>query len=47
MMATSAREVIGAEVDEERITCRKGWSSEGISKVLMSVKAQLKLNLRI
>ena len=37
MIATRAREVIGAEVEEERMTWRKGWSKDGISKVLMSI----------
>ena len=36
VMAMRASEVIGAEVDEERMTCRKGWSIDGVSKVLMS-----------
>lgn len=37
-MAMRARDVIGAEVDEERITWRKGWSIDGVSKVLMSAQ---------
>jgi hypothetical protein len=37
VMAMRASDVIGAEVDEERMTCRKGWSIEGVSKVRMSV----------
>jgi hypothetical protein len=36
VIAMRASEVMGAEVDEERMTCRKGWSIEGVSKVLMS-----------
>ena len=36
VMAMSASDVMGAEVDEERMTCRKGWSIEGVSKALMS-----------
>jgi hypothetical protein len=39
VMAMSAREVMGADVDEERMTWRKGWSIEGVSKVLMSAVA--------
>lgn len=30
--------MIGADVDEERITCRNGCSSEGVSKVRMSLQ---------
>lgn len=37
VIATRASEVIGAEVDEERMTCKKGCSSDGISKLLISV----------
>jgi hypothetical protein len=37
VMAMRASEVMGAEVEEERMTCRKGWSIAGVSKVLMSV----------
>jgi hypothetical protein len=36
VIAMSASEVMGADVEEERMTCRKGWSIEGVSKVLMS-----------
>ena len=36
-MAMRARDVIGAEVDDERMTWRKGCSIDGVSKVLMSV----------
>lgn len=36
VMAMSASEVMGADVDEERMTWRNGWSIEGVSKVLMS-----------
>ena len=36
MIETIAREVIGADVDDERITCRKGCSKEGMSKLLIS-----------
>lgn len=36
VMAMRASDVMGAEVDEERMTCRKGWSIEGVSKVRMS-----------
>lgn len=35
-MAMRASEVMGADVDEDRMTCKKGWSIEGVSKVLMS-----------
>ena len=37
VMATNAKEVMGAEVDEDRMTCRKGCNSEGVSKLPMSV----------
>jgi hypothetical protein len=37
VMAIRASEVIGADVEDDRITCRKGWSIEGVSNVLMSV----------
>jgi hypothetical protein len=40
VMAMRASEVMGAEVEEERMTCRKGWSIEGVSKVRMSVQYQ-------
>jgi hypothetical protein len=36
-MAMRASDVMGAEVDDERMTCRKGCSIEGVSKVLISV----------
>lgn len=36
VIAMRASEVIGAEVEEERMTCRKGWSIEGVSNVLIS-----------
>lgn len=36
VIAMRASEVIGAEVEEERMTCKKGWSMEGVSKVRMS-----------
>ena len=36
VIAMRASEVMGAEVEEERMTCRKGWSMEGVSKVRMS-----------
>lgn len=35
-MAMSASEVMGADVDEERMTWRKGCSIEGVSKALIS-----------
>lgn len=31
MMETSARDVIGAEVAEARMTWRKGFNNEGVS----------------
>ena len=37
VIATSAREVMGAEVEDDRITCRKGCRRDGISKLLISV----------
>jgi hypothetical protein len=36
VMAMRASDVIGADVDDDRMTCRKGWSIEGVSKVRMS-----------
>lgn len=38
VIAMSASEVMGADVEEERMTWRNGWSIEGVSKVLMSTK---------
>jgi len=35
-MAIKARDVMDPDVDDERMTCRKGWSNAGVSKVLMS-----------
>jgi hypothetical protein len=37
-MAMRASEVMGADVDEERMTWRNGWSIEGVSKVRMSAQ---------
>jgi hypothetical protein len=37
VIAIKASEVMGAVVDEERMTCRKGWRIEGVSTVRMSV----------
>lgn len=37
VIATKAREVMEAEVEEERMTCRKGCRSEGVSKPPMFV----------
>ena len=37
MIAKRAREVIGAVVEDDRITCMKGWRMEGVSKARMSV----------
>lgn len=39
VMAIRASEVMGADVDEDRMTWRKGWSIEGVSNVLMSAIA--------
>ena len=36
VMATIASEVIGADVEDDRMTCRNGCSREGISKLLIS-----------
>lgn len=36
MIETRAREVIGAEVDDDRMTWRKGCNKDGISKNRMS-----------
>lgn len=36
VMATIASDVIGADVEDERMTCRNGCSKEGISKSLIS-----------
>jgi hypothetical protein len=36
-MAMRARDVIGAEVDDERMTWRNGCSIDGVSKILTSV----------
>jgi hypothetical protein len=36
VIAMRASEVMGAEVEEERMTCRKGCSIDGVSKVRMS-----------
>lgn len=43
MIATRASEVMGAEVEEERMTWRKGWSRDGISKFLISAGFSLTL----
>lgn len=39
VIAMSASDVIGAEVDEERMTWRNGCSIEGVSNFLMSIQA--------
>lgn len=39
-MARMAREVIDADVDDDRITWRKGWSNDGVSNVLISELSQ-------
>jgi hypothetical protein len=36
-MAMRASEVIGAEVEDERMTWRNGWSIEGVSNCLISI----------
>ena len=41
VMALSASEVIEAEVEEERMTWRKGWRSDGVSKDRMSASIRL------
>ena len=43
MIAIKASEVMGAVVDEERMTCRKGWRIEGVSTVRMSVESRCQL----
>lgn len=35
-MAITARDVIGAEVELDRMTCKNGWSKLGVSKVRIS-----------
>ena len=37
MTATRAREVIGADVEDDRMTCRKGCNNAGASNVLISL----------
>ena len=37
VMAMSAKDVIGAEVDDDRMTCKKGCNSAVVSKALISV----------
>src|SRR5450432_3161363 len=37
-MATRASDVIGADVDDERMTCRNGCNREGVSKVRISLQ---------
>jgi hypothetical protein len=41
VMAIRAREVMGAVVEEERMTCRKGWRMDGVSTVRTSVLVSL------
>ena len=36
VIATIASDVMGADVEDDRMTCRKGCSKDGISKLLMS-----------
>ena len=38
VMATTASDVIGADVEDERMTCRNGCNREGISKLLISAR---------
>lgn len=38
VIAIRAREVMEAEVEELRMTCRKGCSRLGVSKVLISIQ---------
>jgi hypothetical protein len=37
VMELMAKDVMGAEADEERITCKKGWRNEGESNVFISL----------
>jgi hypothetical protein len=37
VIATRARDVIGAEVAEACMTCRKGCSNDGVSNLCISV----------
>lgn len=46
MTATRAREVIGPEMEEERMTWRKGWRRDGVSKVVISGFCQWGLRRR-
>lgn len=46
-MAISAREVIEADVDELRMTWRKGCSRLGVSKVLISVQHIYQYSVRL
>jgi hypothetical protein len=39
VMELMARDVMGAEADEERMTCKNGCRSEGESNVLISLQA--------
>lgn len=41
VMAMRARDVIGAEVDDERITWRNGCNNDGISKERISMYHEL------
>jgi len=36
VMEIRARDVIGADVEDDRMTCRKGCKREGVSKVPIS-----------
>lgn len=36
VMEIRARDVMGADVEDDRMTCRKGCRREGVSKVLIS-----------
>lgn len=46
-MATNAREVIAAEVEEERTTCRNGWRRAGVSNVRISLQPLRSLRRRV
>lgn len=40
-MALSAKDVIDADVEEERMTCRNGWRSEGVSNERISANVNI------
>jgi hypothetical protein len=45
VMATRARDVIGAEVEDDRMTCKNGFNSEGVSKRRISIPYQSLSNI--